>query len=91
MSQIAKLIKVHRILEFKQSDWMKSYNEFNTERRKEATNAADKSLFKLLNNAVYDKTMENMRKKMKVRVTNTEKDYIKYALRPTFINHKIYG
>ena len=65
---------------------MKAYIEFNTERRNEATNEADK---KLLNNAVYGKTMENMRKRMKVRVTTTEKDYIKYVSRPTFINHKI--
>ena len=67
---------------------MKAYIEFNTERRNEATNEADK---KLLNNAVYGKTMENMRKRMKVRVTTTEKDYIKYVSRPTFINHKIWG
>ena len=48
---------------------MKPYIEFNTEWRKEATNEADKNLFKLSSNAVYGKTMENMRKTMKVRVT----------------------
>ena len=42
------LTKVHRILEFKQSAWMKPYIDFNTERRKEATNEADKNLFKKL-------------------------------------------
>ena len=62
------LTKVHKILEFKQSPWMKPCNEFNTERRKEATNEADKNLFTLLNNAVYGKTMENMKK------TNENKD-----------------
>ena len=42
------LTKVHRILEFKQSAWMKPYNDFNTESRKQATNEADKNLFTLL-------------------------------------------
>ena len=52
-----KLAKVHRILEFKQKPWLKKFTDFNTERRKEATNEADKNLFKLMNNSVYGKTM----------------------------------
>ena len=83
--------KVHKILEFKQSAWMKPYIDFNTQKRKEATNEADKNLFKLLNNAVYGTTMENIRKRMKVRVTINEKEFLKYASRPTYINHSIYG
>ena len=63
-----KLKKIHRILKFKQKDWTKHYIDFNTERRKEATNEADKNYFKLLNIAVYDKTMENMRKRIKIRL-----------------------
>ena len=85
------LKKVHKILEFKQRDWMKSYIDFNTQRRKEATNEADKTLFKLFNNAVYDKTMENMRKRIKIRIIKNKKDFIKYASRPTYINHNIFG
>ena len=91
LSEGLVLKKVHRILEFKQSDWMKSYIDFNTKRRKEATNEVDKNLFNLLNNAVYRKTMENMRKRMKIRITKTPKDFLKYASRPTYISHNIFG
>ena len=85
------LKKVHRILEFKQSPWMKPYIDFNTQKRMVATNEADKSLFKLLNNAVYGKTMENIRKRMKIRIIKTSKDFLKYASRPTYISHIIFG
>ena len=85
------LKKVHKILEFKQSAWMKPYIEFNTERRKEATNEADKNLFKLLNNAIYGKTMENMRKIIKTRITTNKKDFLKYSSRAAYISHNIFG
>ena len=70
---------------------MKPYIDFNTQKRKEATNEADKILFKVLNNAVYGKIMENMTKRTKIRITKNEKDFIKYASRPTYINHNIFG
>ena len=60
-----KLKKIHRISKFKQKDWMKPYIDFNTQKRKEATNEADKNHFKRLNNTVYGKTIENMRKRIK--------------------------
>ena len=56
-----KLTKVHRILGFKQLPCMKPYTDFNTEKIMQATNEADKNLFKLMINSVYGKTMENMR------------------------------
>ena len=55
---------------------MKPYIDFNTQKRKEATNEADKNLFKLLNNAVYGKTMENMRKRIKIRIIKNKKDLL---------------
>ena len=85
------LKKVHKILEFKQSAWMKPYIDFNTQKRKEATNEADKNLFKLLNNAVYGKTIENVRKRIKIKITTNEKDFLKYASRTTYIGHKQFG
>ena len=85
------LKKMHKILEFKQSAWMKLHIDFNTQKRKGGTNEADKNLFKLLNNAVYGKTMGNMRKRIKIRIIKNEKDFLKYASRPTYINHDIFG
>ena len=70
---------------------MKPYADFNTERRKEATNEADKNHFKLLNNAVYGKTIENMRKGIKIRIVKNAKDFIKYTSRPSWVNWKVFG
>ena len=90
LSQDLILKKVHKILEFKKIACMKPYIDFNTQKGKEATNEADKNL-KLLNNAVYGKTMENMKKRIKVGITTNEKDFLKYASRPAHIDHKRFG
>ena len=91
LSQGSILKKVHRVLEFKQSAWMRPYIDFYTQKRKEATNEADKNLFKLLDNAVYGKTMENMGERTKIMIAKTQKDFLKYASRPTYISHNIFG
>ena len=69
---------------------MKSYIDLNTQKRKEATSEVDENHFKLLHNAVCGKTMENMRKRIKIRIIKKEKDFIKHASRPTYINHHIF-
>ena len=85
-----KLTKIHRVLKFKQSDWMKKYIDFNTEKRKNADNDFEKDFFKLMINSVYGRTMENLQKRISVRLVNNDKDFLKYTSRPTYVNHKIF-
>ena len=86
-----KLTKVHRILNFKQSDWLKEYIDFNTDKRKNAVNSFEKDFFKLMNNSVFGKTMENLRKTVSVKFINNAKDYVKRISKPSFISQKIFS
>ena len=71
-----KLTKIHWVLKFKQSDWMKIYIDFNTEKTTNATNSLEKDFFELMINSVYGKTMENVRKRINVRQVSNEKYFL---------------
>ena len=86
-----KLTKVRRVLEFKQSNWMKKYVDFNTKKRMNAANDFEKYFFVLMINSVYGKTMENLRKRMNARLVNNAKDFLKYTSRTKYTTHKIFG
>ena len=83
-----KLIKVQRILKFKQSNWLKEYIEFNTEKRKNAASEFEKNFFKLLINCKYEKNLENLRKRVSVKLINNSKDYLRCVNKPNFISKK---
>ena len=61
-----KLTKIHMVPKLKQSDWMEKYIDFNTEKRKNATNDFEKDFFNLMINSVYGKRMGNLRKRINV-------------------------
>ena len=86
-----KLTKIHTVLKFKQSDWMKKHIDFNTEKIINAANDFEKDFFELMINFVSGKTMENLRKRISVRLVNNAKDFLKYTSKPTYITHKICG
>ena len=79
-----KLKKIHRIIEFNQEAWLKPYIDLNTELRKLASNDFEKDFFKLMNNAVFGKTMENIRKHRDIKLVATNKRRSKLVSEPNY-------
>ena len=79
-----KITNVHRGISFKQSSWMEPYIRKNTELRKIAVNSFEKDFFKLMNNSVFGKTIENIRKRQNVHLVDDRKKALKLSSRPNF-------
>ena len=85
-----KLKKVHRIIQFKQKAWLKIYIDMDTEQRKNAKNEFEKNFFKLINNLVFGKTMENMGNHRDIKLATSDKRRQRLVSEPNYHLHKIF-
>ena len=84
----SKLTKIHRVLEFNQSQYLKPYIEFNTKKRIEAEKNNDKdgkTLYKLMHKAIYGKAMNKLRNVIDVKLLNNEKEDLKCSSKPSYL------
>ena len=79
------------MIEFDQSPWLNTYIDFNTQLRKAATNDFEKDFFKLMNNPVFGKTMENIRKHRNIKLVMTEEKYLHTVMKPNFTSAVLFG
>ena len=85
-----KLTKIHRGITFEESAWLKPYIDLNTNLRAKATNDFEKDFFKLMNNSVFGKTMENIRNRVDIRLVTRESQAKKLTCKPNYQHHTIF-
>ena len=83
-------MEVREVVSFKQRAWLKEYIDFNTEKRKGAKNEFEKDFFKLMNNAVFGKTMENVKNRMKLHLTTDHDNAVKWFSKLNFKDSKYF-
>ena len=85
------LKKIHRGIKFIESDFLKPYIDKNTNLRTQAKNNFEKDFFKLMNNAVFGKTMENIRNRVNIKLVNTGEQFKKLTAKPNYESRKIFN
>ena len=85
-----RITAVHRGISFYQSPWMEPYIRKNTELRKTAANSFEKDFFKLMNNSVFGKTIENIRKRQNIHLIDDRKKALRLSSRPNFDRYTIF-
>ena len=91
LQQGLRLDRIHRAIEFDQTPWLKTYIDFNTQLRTAATIDFEKDFFKLMNNSVFGKTMENTRKHRNIKLVTTEEKYLHTVMKPNFKSGVLFG
>ena len=86
-----EITKIHKILTFRQSPWMQKYIQFNTEKRRICENEFERDFFKLLNNSIYGKSLQNQRKQVNIQLINNEAKLMKLTAKPGFKSFKIFS
>ena len=86
-----KLTKIHRRIKVEESQWLEKYTALNTELRTAAANEFEKDFFKLMNNSVFGKTMENIRNRVHIRLVNDRKKAEKLSAKPNFKHCNIFS
>ena len=79
-----KITKIHKGVTFNERPWLAEYIEMNTALRTKATSSFEKDFFKLANNSVFGKTMENVRNRVDIRLVNNKEKFLKLAAKPNY-------
>ena len=86
-----EITHIHRGIKFKESQWLKKYIALNTELRTKAANEFEKDFFKLMNNSIFGKTMENIRNRVDIKLVSDKIKAEKLSAKANFKHWNIFN